>query len=125
MTNTSTVLANLMAVIEDRKRNPPDRSYTTSLFAGGVEMIGAKITEESAEVVEAAAEEGDEGRAHLIYEAGDLVAQEAHLRKEQATLRVAVRRLRDPERLERLARQRGFGPPVRVLNLAAADEDGP
>ena len=59
------------------------------------------------------------------YELGDLVAQEAHLRKEQATLRVAVRRLRDPERLERLARQRGFGPPVRVLDLAAADEDGP
>jgi phosphoribosyl-ATP pyrophosphohydrolase len=67
------VLARLMAVIEDRKRNPPERSYTTNLLAGGVEKIGAKITEEAAEVVEAAAEPGEQGRAHLVYEAGDLL----------------------------------------------------
>jgi phosphoribosyl-ATP pyrophosphohydrolase len=73
LTNENTVMANLMAVIEDRQQNPPDRSYTTSLFAGGVEKIGAKIIEESAEVVEAATEEGDEGRDHLVYEASDLV----------------------------------------------------
>ena len=73
MTNENTVMANLMAVIEDRKHNLLDRSYTTSLFAGGVEKIGAKIIEESAEVVEAATEEGDEGRDHLVYEASDLV----------------------------------------------------
>ena len=66
-------LARLMAVIEDRKRNPPEKSYTTSLFAGGVEKIGRKIMEEAAEVVEAAAETGDDGRQHLIYEAGDLI----------------------------------------------------
>ena len=66
-------LARLMAVIEDRKRNPPEKSYTTSLFAGGVEKIGRKIMEEAAEVVEAAGEAGDEGREHLIYEAGDLI----------------------------------------------------
>jgi phosphoribosyl-ATP pyrophosphohydrolase len=73
LTNENTVMANLMAVIEDRKHNLLDRSYTTSLFAGGVEKIGAKIIEESAEVVEAATEEGDEGRDHLVYEASDLV----------------------------------------------------
>jgi len=67
------VLARLMAVIEDRKRNPPERSYTTNLLAGGVEKIGAKITEEAAEVVEAAAEPGEQGQAHLVYEAGDLL----------------------------------------------------
>ena len=43
------VLTTLMATIEDRKRNPPARSYTTSLFEGGVEKIGAKIMEEAGE----------------------------------------------------------------------------
>jgi phosphoribosyl-ATP pyrophosphohydrolase len=67
------ILAQLMAVIEDRKVNPPAKSYTTTLFAGGVPKIGSKITEEAAEVVEAAGEPGDEGRAHLVREAGDLI----------------------------------------------------
>lgn len=67
------LLARLMAVIEDRKANPPAKSYTTSLLEGGVAKIGAKITEEAAEVVEAAGEPGSEGREHLIYEAGDLL----------------------------------------------------
>jgi phosphoribosyl-ATP pyrophosphohydrolase len=62
-----------MAVIEDRKANPPAKSYTTSLLAGGVPKIGGKITEEAREVVEAAGEPGDDGRAHVIYEAGDLL----------------------------------------------------
>ncbi len=66
-------LAQLMATIEERKANPPEKSYTTSLLAGGVPKIGAKITEEAAEVVEAAAEAGDAGRQHLIYETGDLL----------------------------------------------------
>lgn len=66
-------LQRLMSVIEDRKRNPPERSYTTSLFAGGVDKIGAKIAEEAAEVVEAAGETGPEGRQHLVYEAADLI----------------------------------------------------
>ena len=63
----------LMGVVEERKRNPPQKSYTTSLFAGGVEKIGAKITEEAAEVVEAAGEEGDEGKDHLVHESADLI----------------------------------------------------
>jgi phosphoribosyl-ATP pyrophosphohydrolase len=67
------IFARLMAVIEDRKANPPAKSYTTKLFAGGVTTIGEKIEEEAAEVVEAAGEPGDEGRAHLIYEAADLI----------------------------------------------------
>ncbi|HTQ37914.1 MAG TPA: phosphoribosyl-ATP diphosphatase [Pirellulales bacterium] len=67
------ILAQLMAVIEDRKINPPTKSYTTTLFAGGVAKIGEKIVEEAAEVVEAAGEPGVEGRAHLIREAGDLI----------------------------------------------------
>jgi cell division protein FtsL len=58
------------------------------------------------------------------YELGDLVAEEARLRDERAALRVAVRRLRDPERLERLAREHGFGPPERVLDLRSRGEEG-
>jgi len=73
MGGTNTAFDRLMAVIEDRKRNPPEKSYTTRLFAGGVAKIGAKIREEAAETVEAAAEPGSAGRQHLIYEAADLV----------------------------------------------------
>ena len=67
------ILAQLMAVIEDRKNNPPAKSYTTTLLAGGIPKIGGKITEEAAEVVEAAGEPGDEGRSHLTLEAADLI----------------------------------------------------
>ena len=67
------VLARLMAVIEDRKANRPPKSYTTALFEGGVAKIGEKVTEEAAEVVEAAGEPGEEGRMHLVREASDLV----------------------------------------------------
>ena len=63
-----------MAVIKDRKRNPPPKSYTTSLFQGGVTKIGGKIMEEAAEVVAAAGEPGEAGRGHLIYEAADLIS---------------------------------------------------
>jgi phosphoribosyl-ATP pyrophosphohydrolase len=71
--NPSPVLAQLMAVIEDRKRMLPEKSYTTRLFAGGASKIGEKIIEEAAEVVEAAGEPGEEGRLHLVREAADLV----------------------------------------------------
>jgi phosphoribosyl-ATP pyrophosphohydrolase len=70
---TSSVLAQLMGVIESRRDDPPRRSYTTSLFAGGVDKIGGKICEEAAEVVEAAGEPDDAGHTHLIHEAADLV----------------------------------------------------
>ena len=73
MTDHANVLQQLMTVIEDRKANPPDKSYTTQLFRGGVDKIGAKIEEEAREVVAAAGEAGEDGRQHLIYEAGDLL----------------------------------------------------
>jgi phosphoribosyl-ATP pyrophosphohydrolase len=69
----SSAFAQLMATIEDRKANPPERSYTTSLFQGGVEKICRKILEEADEVVEAAAEPGDAGRSHFIHESADLI----------------------------------------------------
>ncbi len=73
MNHPAPVLAQLMAIIEDRKQNPPPRSYTTALFSGGTAKIGKKILEEAQEVVEAADEPGEEGRQHLIYEAGDVL----------------------------------------------------
>ena len=73
MPDAPTVLHRLMAVVEDRKLNPPAKSYTTSLFAGGVEKIGGKIREEANEVAEAAAEPGEEGHQHLVHEAADLI----------------------------------------------------
>lgn len=70
----SSILDSLMAVIADRKANPPtERSYVASLLQGGVSKIGAKVVEEAAEVVEAAGEPGDEGRAHLVKEMADLL----------------------------------------------------
>jgi phosphoribosyl-ATP pyrophosphohydrolase len=66
-------LDELDQTIAARAESPSEKSYTTQLLAGGVAKIGAKITEEAAEVVEAAAEPGEAGREHLVREAGDLV----------------------------------------------------
>ena len=67
------ILPQLMAVIADRKANPPGRSYVASLLQGGLSKIGPKIIEEAREVVEAAGESGDEGSAHLVHEVADLL----------------------------------------------------
>lgn len=67
------VLDQLLTTILDRKANPSETSYTTKLLTGGVEKIGRKITEEAAEVVEAAGETGEPGRAHFVYECADLL----------------------------------------------------
>lgn len=68
----SNVLHDLMAVLEERKINPPPNSYTARLYQGGDTKIGAKITEEAHELIEAAGETGDQGRRHLIHEASDV-----------------------------------------------------
>ena len=68
------ILESLMNVIAERKTNPPARrSYVVSLLEGGVGKVGEKVLEEAAEVVEAAAEPGEEGKDHLAREAADLV----------------------------------------------------
>jgi phosphoribosyl-ATP pyrophosphohydrolase len=69
----NSALEDLMAVIEERKANPGQRSYTASLLAAGLPMISAKIAEEAGEVIEAAAEPGEEGRLHLVRETADLL----------------------------------------------------
>lgn len=62
-----------MGVIEQRKREPSEKSYTNRLLLGGLEKIGVKILEEAAEVVEAACEPGEAGRTHTIREAADVI----------------------------------------------------
>lgn len=73
MQDTAKVLHKLMEVIQQRRAAPTTVSYTSRLLAGGVAEIGGKVTEEAAEAVEAAHVPGDEGRAHLIREAADVV----------------------------------------------------
>lgn len=87
----------LMQTIAARRDQPSDRSYTRKLLSGGIGLVGDKIREEAAEVVDAAerlaaakagnslgtdpsmpAPETRGGKTpgtcgHLIYEAADLV----------------------------------------------------
>jgi phosphoribosyl-ATP pyrophosphohydrolase len=66
-------LNRLMYTLAERVRTMPEGSYTTKLLKGGVPSIGAKVMEEAAEMVEAASEPDDAGRAHFVYETGDLL----------------------------------------------------
>ena len=66
-------LLSLMRTLRERAETRPQGSYTTKLMDGGAKKIGEKILEEAAEFIEAADEEGDAGREHFIYEAGDLI----------------------------------------------------
>ncbi|QDS97765.1 phosphoribosyl-ATP diphosphatase [Adhaeretor mobilis] len=60
-------------IAERKQAGDADSSYTAKLLAAGVAKIGSKITEEAAEVVEAADEAGEAGRQHTIAEAGDVI----------------------------------------------------
>ncbi len=72
--SSPSILRDLEAVILDRKSRPEDeRSYVASLLRGGMKKIRAKVLEEAREVVDAAAEPGPEGRAHLAHEVADLI----------------------------------------------------
>lgn len=67
------VLDRLMLELHHRASTLPEGSYTTKLLQGGIPKMGAKLLEESQEVIEAAAEAGDAGRDHTIREAADVV----------------------------------------------------
>ncbi|WP_283434380.1 phosphoribosyl-ATP diphosphatase [Neorhodopirellula lusitana] len=62
-----------MTTLAERAVTRPPGSYTTKLLEGGTEAIGKKIREEAEELIEAVDEDGDEGRKHAVYEAGDLI----------------------------------------------------
>jgi len=59
----------LFDVIEDRKNNPTEKSYTSSLFTEGLPKIAQKVGEEGTEVVVAALAQEDQ---QLIEEVADL-----------------------------------------------------
>ena len=59
----------LFDVIEDRKNNHSEKSYTASLFAEGLPKIAQKVGEEGTEVVVAALAQDDQ---RLIEEVADL-----------------------------------------------------
>ena len=50
----------LFDVIENRKNNPTEKSYTSSLFAEGLPKIAQKVGEEGTEVVVAALAQEDQ-----------------------------------------------------------------
>ena len=59
----------LFDVIEERKNNPTEKSYTASLFKEGLPKIAQKVGEEGTEVVVAALAQEDQ---RLIEEVADL-----------------------------------------------------
>jgi phosphoribosyl-ATP pyrophosphohydrolase len=59
----------LFEIVEDRKKNPLEKSYTSSLFADGLSRIAQKVGEEGTEVVVAALAQDDQ---RLIEEVADL-----------------------------------------------------
>jgi len=59
----------LFDVIEDRKQNPSEKSYTARLFRDGLPKIAQKVGEEGTEVVVAALAQDDQ---RLIEEVADL-----------------------------------------------------
>ena len=64
------ILSELFKVIQERKLNPPEQSYTAKLFAAGTSRIAQKVAEEAAEVSIAAA---TKDRQNLSDEIADLL----------------------------------------------------
>jgi len=63
------ILAQLAAVLEERKSQDPQKSYVAGLYAKGLDSILKKIGEEATETV-IAAKGGDPGQ--IVYEMADL-----------------------------------------------------
>jgi phosphoribosyl-ATP pyrophosphohydrolase len=64
------MLNKLFQIIEDRRLNPANGSYTNQLLDDGYERIAQKVGEEAVEVIIAA---GNQGRRRTIEEAADLI----------------------------------------------------
>ncbi len=64
------ILVAIYKVIQDRKANPDQKSYTVSLFQKGIDKVLGKVGEEAAEVIIA----GKGGkREEIVYETADLI----------------------------------------------------
>ncbi len=68
--SSSYILQRLMAVTEDRKKNPQEGSYTNYLFDKGEDKILKKVGEEAAEVVIAGK---NRAKDEISYETADLL----------------------------------------------------
>ena len=68
--NLGDVLSDLYELVESRKRERPEDSYTTYLFDQGLDKILKKVGEESAETIIAAK---NEDRSALVKESSDLL----------------------------------------------------
>lgn len=66
----NTILNELYNVIEDRRQNPIEGSYTNYLFDKGIDKILKKVGEESTEVVIGAK---NNSREEIVYEVSDLI----------------------------------------------------
>lgn len=76
----SEIINDLYKIIEDRKENPKEGSYTNYLFDKGLDKILKKVGEEAAEVIIAAK---NPDRNELIYETSDLLYHLLVLLKER------------------------------------------
>lgn len=68
--NPGFTLEKLEEVIADRKNNPGEKSYTSSLFAKGINKIAQKVGEEAVELV---IESKDDDKEKFLGEAADLL----------------------------------------------------
>lgn len=68
--SSADILERLMAVTQDRKRNPQEGSYTNYLFDKGEDKILKKVGEEAAEVVIAGK---NRAKDEITYETADLL----------------------------------------------------
>lgn len=69
-TNPGFSLEKLEEVIADRKNNPGEKSYTSSLFAKGINKIAQKVGEEAVELI---IESKDDDKEKFLGEAADLM----------------------------------------------------
>jgi phosphoribosyl-ATP pyrophosphohydrolase len=64
------ILAELFVIIQSRKSDPPEGSYTAHLFEKGPAEVAKKVGEEAIEVIVASAHAD---RGQLVYESADLI----------------------------------------------------
>lgn len=63
-------LSSLEAIVDDRKNNPQNGSYTTTLFEAGINKIAQKVGEEAVELI---IESKDQNKSLFLNEAADLM----------------------------------------------------
>ncbi|HEY4800466.1 MAG TPA: bifunctional phosphoribosyl-AMP cyclohydrolase/phosphoribosyl-ATP diphosphatase HisIE [Bacteroidia bacterium] len=68
--NSRSFILQLQEIIADRKSNPTDKSYTSSLFRSGINKIAQKVGEEAMELI---IEAKDNNKDLFVNEAADLL----------------------------------------------------